>query len=73
VFNVRLIPNALNSHNVFSTKAVGEPPLLLGTSVWTAVKNALSYRAGAEPPNIVSPATPEVILLERTKYGSKGS
>ncbi|MFN7729350.1 MAG: xanthine dehydrogenase molybdopterin binding subunit [Bdellovibrio sp.] len=73
VFNVRLIANTLNSHNVFSTKAVGEPPLLLGSSVWTAVKNALSYRAGPKPPNFVSPATPEVILLECMKYGSQGS
>jgi xanthine dehydrogenase large subunit len=65
IFNVRLIDNATNVGNVMRSKAVGEPPLLLGTSVWTAVKNAISYRVNI--PHIDSPATPEEILMELTR------
>jgi xanthine dehydrogenase large subunit len=50
------------------SKAVGEPPLLLGASVWTAVKNAISYRSKNHIPAITSPATHEVILMELAKY-----
>ena len=50
------------------SKAVGEPPLLLGASVWTAVKNALSFRSKNILPNITSPATNEVILMELSRY-----
>jgi xanthine dehydrogenase large subunit len=50
--------------NVHRSKAVGEPPFLLGISAWTAVKNALSYQnSGAE---LKSPATGEEILRELT-------
>ncbi len=41
-FRVGFIDNDLNSHNVRSTKAVGEPPLMLAIAVWTAVKDALA-------------------------------
>ena len=41
-FRVDLIENPRNSHNVRSTKAVGEPPLMLAVAVFTAVKDALS-------------------------------
>jgi xanthine dehydrogenase molybdopterin-binding subunit B len=43
VFNVATIHNPDNVVSLRRSKAVGEPPLLLGISVWTAVKNALSY------------------------------
>jgi xanthine dehydrogenase large subunit len=71
IFNVDFITNDDNDCNVHRSKAVGEPPFLLGTSVWTAVKHALSFRAGDELVNIVSPATNENILneLTRLKYG----
>jgi xanthine dehydrogenase large subunit len=39
-----LIHNPSNEKNVKGSKAVGEPPLLLGISVWTAIKNALHYQ-----------------------------
>ena len=42
IFNVDTIDNNANTVNVASSKAVGEPPLLLGISVFMAVKNALS-------------------------------
>lgn len=68
VFNVELLENHTNTRNVMRSKAVGEPPLLLGSSVWTAVKNALSYRSGKSLPHITSPATNEVILMELNRY-----
>lgn len=42
-FNVHFIENPLNDRNVRGSKAVGEPPLMLAISIWTAVKNALAY------------------------------
>ena len=46
VFNVATLHNPDNVVSLKRSKAAGEPPLLLGVSVWTAVKNALSYAAG---------------------------
>jgi xanthine dehydrogenase large subunit len=63
-FRVELIENDDNSVNLHRSKAVGEPPLLLGISVWTAVKNALSYAGVGE--GLASPATGEEILRELT-------
>jgi xanthine dehydrogenase large subunit len=42
--NIDFLENDSNSKNIQGSKAVGEPPLLLGISVWTAIKNALSYK-----------------------------
>lgn len=67
-FNIELLENHTNTRNVVRSKAVGEPPLLLGSSVWTAVKNALSYRSHGELPHITSPATNEIILMELNRY-----
>jgi xanthine dehydrogenase large subunit len=64
IFNVDFIENPDNKVNVYGSKAVGEPPLLLGISVWTAIKNALSYRSQGKPITIKSPATQEEILME---------
>jgi xanthine dehydrogenase large subunit len=67
-FTINLLENNSNSQNVHRSKAVGEPPLLLGASVWTAVKNALKYRSKNVLPQITSPATNEIILLELSRY-----
>lgn len=45
VLNCNFIDNPNNSENVRGTKAVGEPPLLLGLAVWAAAKDALTYAA----------------------------
>ncbi len=43
VFNVRMLENAPSREaTVFRSKAVGEPPLLLATAVWTALKDAIA-------------------------------
>ena len=68
VFNVDWIVNETNTVNVRSSKAVGEPPLCLGISVWCAVKNALSYVSGNELAKLDAPATGEEILTRLTRY-----
>ena len=45
IFNVNFLDNPDNGVNLYGSKAVGEPPLLLAVSVWTAVKHALSFVA----------------------------
>ncbi len=64
-FNVELIENDGNKHNVGGSKAVGEPPLLLAVSVWTAVKDALGYlRPKDELVKLKLPATHEEIFSQ---------
>lgn len=63
-FNVELLPDSPNAEaTVFRSKAVGEPPLMLAISVWSAIRDAISsigdYRS--HPP-LDTPATPERIL-----------
>ncbi|PKL75618.1 MAG: xanthine dehydrogenase molybdopterin binding subunit [Candidatus Melainabacteria bacterium HGW-Melainabacteria-1] len=68
-FNIELLPNE-EPRNVRGSKAVGEPPLLLGLSVWAAVKNALTYVSHGELPQLSIPATAEKILLELSRCRS---
>jgi xanthine dehydrogenase large subunit len=69
VFNIDFIENNTNTVNVRASKAVGEPPFLLGISVFMAIKDALKYRANKQQVKIDAPATNENILmtLERLK------
>ncbi len=67
VFNVDWI-EAENPVNVAGTKAVGEPPLCLGLSVWCAVKYALSSVSGNEIPKLILPATNEEIVMRLAEY-----
>ena len=67
VFNVDWI-DAENPLNIRSSKAVGEPPLVLAISVWMAVKNALSFLTNGEIPKLHAPATGEEILLRMMAY-----
>jgi len=56
-FRVKLLQNANNAEDtIYRSKAVGEPPLMLGLSVYHAIRDALS---GA---NLNAPATPEAVL-----------
>jgi xanthine dehydrogenase large subunit len=71
VFNIALFENPNNTVNLYGSKAVGEPPLLLGISVWAGVKNAISYVSGSEVPELTIPATGEQILMLLTKYAKK--
>lgn len=60
-FHIELFQNEGNIHNVRGTKAVGEPPLLLALSVWTAIQDALKSAVKAYP-SLPIPATQEQIL-----------
>lgn len=63
-YHIELLENDENYMNVRGTKAVGEPPLLLGISVWTAAQNAVSYLSEYKKsyPRMKIPATNEEIL-----------
>ena len=62
VFNAHLIENHGNDVNVKGTKAVGEPPLLLCLSVWTAIRDAVMAMREDQIIPISIPATSERIL-----------
>jgi xanthine dehydrogenase large subunit len=70
-FNVAMMRNPDNAVSLYRSKALGEPPLLLGICAWTAVKNALGYAAGGEVPQLDLPATPEQILAALTRYSRR--
>jgi xanthine dehydrogenase large subunit len=65
IFNIDLLQNEENYANLRGTKAVGEPPFLLGISIWAAINNALTYLPTYEGdafPQIKIPATSENVL-----------
>ena len=64
VFNVRLLENQPNEEaTVFRSKAVGEPPLMLGVSAWSAIRDAIgALTEHTIFPPLNAPATPEEIL-----------
>lgn len=62
IFNISFMDNPEHKENIFRSKAVGEPPFLLSSSVFTALKNAIYNRTG-KMSRISSPATPECILF----------
>ncbi|HVS65432.1 MAG TPA: xanthine dehydrogenase molybdopterin binding subunit [Thermoanaerobaculia bacterium] len=61
-FRLDFVENELNRHNLKSTKAVGEPPLMLGLAVWCAIKDALASIRPGLVPQLRLPATHEAIL-----------
>ena len=63
-FNIEFIRNDTNTINVRGSKAVGEPPFLLGLSAWNAIKNALQYTDEKLFDRLTLPATPEVIMTQ---------
>jgi xanthine dehydrogenase large subunit len=62
-FSTRLYDNANGEDSIHRSKAVGEPPLLLGFSVFLALRDAAAAAgpAGCQPP-LSAPATPEALL-----------
>ena len=60
---VRLFDNANVEDTVHRSKAVGEPPLLLGFSAFLALRDAVSAVGGhRHPPPLRAPATAEALL-----------
>ncbi|MEL0628194.1 xanthine dehydrogenase molybdopterin binding subunit [Psychromonas aquatilis] len=62
-FNVKLYDSQNPATTVFKSKAVGEPPFMLGISVWSAIRNALASITDYQyAPNLNTPATAERVL-----------
>jgi len=61
VFNVALWDAPNRAETIYRSKAVGEPPLMLGISAWLALSNAVAS-CGPVYPGLDAPATPERVL-----------
>lgn len=62
-FNVKLFDRPNSEESVYRSKAVGEPPLMLGISVWCALKDACAAVADHKiSPPLAVPATPEAVF-----------
>ncbi|KMN20360.1 xanthine dehydrogenase molybdopterin binding subunit [Pseudomonas weihenstephanensis] len=61
---VTLVENRKNPEDtVYHSKAVGEPPFMLGIAAWCAIKDAVASLANYRvQPDIDAPATPERVL-----------
>ncbi len=61
IFNVALWDGANREDTIYRSKAVGEPPFMLGISVFSALGHACAA-VGSKFPDLQAPATPEAIL-----------
>jgi xanthine dehydrogenase large subunit len=61
VFNVALWDASNRAETVYRSKAVGEPPLMLGISALLALSDACAA-CGPHYPDLQAPATPEALL-----------
>ncbi len=67
-FRVDLLRDVPNPGTIRRSKAVGEPPFMLGLSVWLAIKDSISAIGNhGKEPEFSLPATGEVILLSAEK------
>uniref|UniRef100_A0A3Q2PG74 Aldehyde oxidase 1 n=1 Tax=Fundulus heteroclitus TaxID=8078 RepID=A0A3Q2PG74_FUNHE len=66
-FNVYLLPDSHNPHAIYSSKGIGEPTLFLGSSVFFAIKDAVTAARSdsglSGPFTLDTPATPERAFL----------
>ncbi len=64
-FDVRIFERGRNKEaTIHRSKAVGEPPLMLAISVFSAIGDALAGACGHQiSPDLNAPATPEEVLL----------
>jgi len=61
-FRVALLQNSSNAEDtIYRSKAVGEPPLMLGLSAFHAIRDAIATDANPMP-DLQAPATPEAVL-----------
>ncbi|HEY0202145.1 MAG TPA: xanthine dehydrogenase molybdopterin binding subunit, partial [Burkholderiaceae bacterium] len=61
-FKVDLWPESNREDNVFGSKAVGEPPFMLGISVLESLRNAVAAARGDGQAPLQAPATAENVL-----------
>ena len=63
IFNTRLFDRPNEEETIYNSKAVGEPPFMLGMAVWMALRDACAsvsdYKVN---PSLDTPATPERVL-----------
>ena len=70
-FNLRFLDNPNNEISLYRSKAVGEPPLLLGLSVWLAARDAIrSISPNKIAPSLAIPATGERMLLAMSELNA---
>jgi xanthine dehydrogenase large subunit len=72
--NARILEDApAKTATVFRSKGVGEPPLILATCIWTALKDAIASVAERRVPvSLDAPATPERILAAVERLRASG-
>ncbi len=56
---------------IYRSKAVGEPPVMLATSVFSAITHAVSSLRPGVVPDLDAPATPEAILRAVTRINAQ--
>ena len=61
-FRVALFDGSNREETIYRSKAVGEPPLMLGISVFAAIADAIHSVHPGKPVALDAPATPEAIL-----------
>jgi xanthine dehydrogenase large subunit len=61
-FRVALWQQANHVDSIHRSKAVGEPPVMLAISVFSAISDAIHTLARGKPVHLRAPATPEAIL-----------
>lgn len=62
-FRVKLFESGGNrADTIYRSKAVGEPPLMLPISVWSAIFHAVASLKPGHVPSLDAPATPEAIM-----------
>ncbi|MFK5998701.1 MAG: xanthine dehydrogenase molybdopterin binding subunit [Rhodobacterales bacterium] len=66
-FNVALFDTENTEDTIYKSKAVGEPPFMLGISAWLALSNAVSGCNPAQYAAMNAPATPEEVLKTITR------
>jgi xanthine dehydrogenase large subunit len=72
-FRVSFLTDAAQPGNIYGSKAVGEPPLMLAISVREAIRDAIAaFGSGTEPVLLPSPATGEAIFMAVRQRRGRG-
>ncbi|MGB5864728.1 MAG: xanthine dehydrogenase molybdopterin binding subunit [Sulfitobacter sp.] len=71
IFNVALWDQPNPARTVYRSKAVGEPPFMLGISAWSALADAVAA-CGPHYADLQTPATAEAVLKAVTRAQSGG-
>ena len=67
---VGLFSNTNSENTIYRSKAVGEPPLMLGISVFAAIADALHTLAPGKSVPLDAPATAEAIRRAAKELGT---